>query len=285
MIVAISGGTGFIGQKLTARLRALSSSVRFIDRASLALPDEEFLKEKIEGAGVVINLAGASISKKWTREYKEEILASRVVTTRKIAAAINRAVVKPQLFISGSATGIYPSTGIHTEETGTLADNFLGKVCMEWEREARAAENSTRLVILRIGVVLGDDGGMLEKIAAPFRYGLGGKLGSGRQAFSFIHIRDLVNAVVFIIENEHMKGIINAVSPYPTDNGEFTRTLARVFGQPAFLTVPSFALKWMMGEGAEIALEGQKVIPEKLNQAGFRFEYPTIQNALVNIFS
>ena len=285
MIVAISGATGFIGQKLTTRLRTLASSVRFIDRVSLALSEDDFLREKIEGADVIINLAGASVSKKWTSEYKNEILSSRVNTTRKIAEAINRATVKPRLFISASATGIYPSSGIHSEESVTTSGSFLAKVCTEWEREARTAENSTRLVLLRIGVVLGDDGGMLEKIATPFRYGLGGKLGSGRQGFSFIHIRDLVSAILFILENEQMKGVINAVSPYPTDNAEFTQTLARVFGQPAFLTVPSFALKWMLGEGAEVALDGQKVVPEKLLKAGFRFEYPTIRNALVNLLS
>ena len=191
---------------------------------------------------------------------------------------------KLSVFISVSAIGIYDSVNSHTESSLAYADSFLAKVCHEWEYEALKSENATRVVIFRLGVVLGKDGGALKKMRFPFSIGLGGKIGSGEQAVSFIHITDLVEAMIFTIENPAIKGIINAVAPYPSCNAEFTDKLGKVFDQPTWLTVPAFAIKMMYGEGAQVILEGQKVLPEKLLQAGFRFKYPTIQNALVEIY-
>ena len=285
MIVAISGASGFIGQALIRKFQHKDWGYRIISRESLKLSDHEFLVQFIENADVVINLAGAPISKKWTPGYKEELIASRVNTTRKIAAAINMAERKPSVFISASAIGIYNSTETHTENSKLFASNYLAKICIEWEKEAQAAAGSTRLVIFRLGLVLGVDGGALGKMNRLFRAGLGGKLGSGMQPVSFIHIRDLIDAIIFAIENGTIAGIVNAVAPSLIDNTEFTKKLAKVFGQPAIFTVPEFALKLVYGEGAQVLLEGQKVLPEKLMAAGFRFQYPTLQNALVNIFN
>ena len=285
MIVAISGASGFIGQALVRKFQQKDWTFRLIGRDSFAMNNEEFSHNFIDGADVVINLAGAPISKKWTQEHKEELLTSRVNTTRKIATAINMAERKPSVFISASAIGIYNSTETHTENNCSFASNYLAKICIDWENEARAAGNSTRLVIFRLGLVLGVDGGALKKLHRLFRAGLGGKLGSGEQPVSFIHIRDLVDAFIFAIENENIKGVVNAVSPTPINNIEFTRNLAKVFGQPAIFTVPAFALKWAYGEGAQVLLEGQKAVPEKLLQAGFKFNFPTIQSALVYIFN
>jgi uncharacterized protein (TIGR01777 family) len=284
MVVALSGSTGFVGQALIRKMIQLGWTIRIINRDSFSLPDQEFLAEKTEGADAVINLAGAPVSKKWTPAYKQEIMNSRVNTTRKISTSINSAQKKPSVFISASAIGIYDSLNTHTESSNAFADSYLAEVCRSWEHEAFQSEHTTRVVIFRLGVVLGPDGGALGKMRIPFSIGLGGKVGNGRQAMSFIHINDLVEAVIFTIENPSISGVVNAVSPYPSTNSEFTDKLGKVFDQPAWLAVPALAFKIMYGEGAQVVLEGQKVLPEKLLQAGFKFKYPTIQNALVQIY-
>ncbi len=284
MVVAISGATGFVGQFLVNKMRGMGWMVNIIGRDSFALPDPEFPGKGTEGADVVINLAGAPVSRRWTTAYKQEILNSRVTTTRKIAGAIISAAMKPSLFISASAIGIYDSVSTHTETSQGFSDSFLADVCRSWELEALKADQATRVAIFRLGVVLGKDGGALQKMHGPFSIGLGGKISSGKQAVSCIHISDLADAMIFTIENAAIKGIVNAVSPYPSSNAGFTDTLAKVLKQPAWLTVPAFALKMVYGEGAQILLEGQKVIPEKLLLAGFIFRYPTIQKALVQIY-
>jgi uncharacterized protein (TIGR01777 family) len=284
MIVSLSGSTGFVGQALMMKMRQLGWTVRVINRDSFAMPDHEFLEEITEGADVVINFAGAPVSKKWTSDQKLEIMNSRVNTTRKISESIIGAKNKPSVFISASAIGIYDSINTHAESSDAYSDSFLADVCRRWEQEALKSEIATRVVIFRLGVVLGEDGGALGKMHFPFSIGLGGKLGNGKQPVSFIHIADLVEAIIFTIENPSVRGIVNAVSPYPSNNEEFTDTLGKVFKKPAWLSVPAFALKMVYGEGAQVLLDGQRVFPEKLLQAGFKFKYPTIQNALVQIY-
>ena len=284
MIIALSGSSGFIGQALLKKFRDRGWTTRIIGRDALTDPAGASLDQVLEGSDVVINLAGAPISKKWTAAYKDEIVSSRVDTTRKIVAAMGRMSLKPLTFISFSATGIYDSVNTHTETSTQFAGSFLAGVCRSWEAEAMQSTTMTRVVIFRTGIVLGSEGGALKSMHCPFSIGLGGKIGNGRQAVSFIHIADLAGAILFAIENESVKGIINAVTPYPSNNAEFSECLAKVLGQPCWLTFPAFALKLIMGEGAVILLEGQKVLPEKLEQAGFRFRYPTILNALVQIY-
>lgn len=284
MIIAISGSTGFVGQALTRRLAGKGITLRAIDRTSLSLSDKEFQLRIIEESDVVVNLAGATVSQRWTPQRKEEIYHSRINTTQKIVSAINAAEKKPSVLISASAVGIYDSLGTHSEQSLQFSDSFLGKVCRDWEKEAMAVSGLTRVVIFRIGVVLGKNGGALAKMAGPFKLGLGGKIGSGKQIMSFIHLEDLLDAIIFAIENPGIRGVYNAVSPFPVSNHEFTTTLGKIFKQPAFLTIPQFAIKLMLGEGAQILLEGQNVLPERLTAAGFRFKYPTLQNALMNIY-
>jgi uncharacterized protein (TIGR01777 family) len=284
MVIALSGPTGFIGWELIRKAVELGWLVKKISREDFMMPDREFMEQKIEGVDAVINLAGAPVSGRWTPEFKQEILDSRVATTRKISQAILDAGKKPPVFISTSAVGIYDSSGTHTETSTAFADSFLATVCRGWEEEAMKTAGVTRLVILRIGMVLGKGGGALEKMYKPFSIGLGGKIGDGRQPVSFIHLADLAEAIVFIIGNQALSGVINAVSPYPTTNYEFTDKLGKVLNQPAFLRIPAFALKMIYGEGAQVLLEGQRVLPEKLEQAGFRFRYPTIQNALFQVY-
>jgi uncharacterized protein (TIGR01777 family) len=285
MNVTICGASGFIGTALLKRFRGFGWDVRIIDRLSLALPLAELIETKLSGADVVINLAGTPVAGKWTPERKKSIYDSRILTTRHIVAAINQAPSPPPaLFISASAVGIYSSEGTHDEQSTGYASTFLADVCKDWEKEASAIQSATRLVILRLGVVLGRNGGALVKMEKPFRLGTGGKLGNGEQAVSFIHINDLVDAVIFLIENTAIHGIVNAVSPYPSTNYEFTDKLGKVLQQPTWFTVPAFALKMIYGEGAQVLLEGQRVIPGALQHAGFRFQFPTIQNTLVDLY-
>ena len=284
MKVAISGATGFIGRALHKKMIEKEWTVTTIGRESLSLSDEVFRSKKIEGMDVIINLAGAPVSKKWSITYKQEIYDSRIKTTKKIVDNILSAQHKPSLLISGSAIGIYDSIHEHTEESTHFGNSFLSHVCKDWEKEAFHASNSTRVVVFRTGVVLGENGGALDQLHFPFSIGLGGKIGRGDQSFSFIHMLDLINAFIFVIEHSDFKGIVNAVSPFTSTNAEFTDKLGKVLKQPAWLTIPEFLLKFKYGEGAQILMEGQKVLPEKLLTAGFQFRYPTLQNALIRIY-
>ena len=284
MQISMSGATGFIGNMLNKRFFEKGWPVNVINRQSFELNDKEFIEKKIEGSDVVINLTGAPIVKRWNESYKKEIFHSRIDTTRKIATAIRNASRKPQVFISGSAIGIYNSTETHTEESQHFADDFMGKVCRDWEYEAVEATTSTRVVIFRTGVVLGKNGGALKTMYTPFKIGLGGIIGNGKQPFSWITITDIVDAFVFTIENESFSGIVNAVAPNPTTNYHFTKTLGKVLNQPAIMRVPEFALKLIYGEGSKALTSGQNVLPEKLLKAGFTFRFPTIEKALMDLY-
>lgn len=284
MIVSISGAGGFIGSALTRDFQAKGWTVKPINRESFGLPDEEFRQTKIEGSDVVINLAGASISKKWSETYKDEILSSRINATRKIVSAVKTCNKKPGLLISASAVDIYDNTGTHDDESTSYAGSFLGKVCREWEQEAFNAADDARLVITRFGLVLGEGEGALGKMHFPFSMGLGAVTGNGNQWISFIHIKDLVNAISFIIENPSIQGPVNVVSPYPVTNRDFSKTLGKALKQPVFLAIPGKLMKLLFGEGAVVMLEGRKVLPGKLTGMGFHFKFPTITNSLVNLF-
>lgn len=285
MLVSISGSGGFIGQALARTLSAKGWTVNPIHRDTFLLPDNEFRIKKLEGCDVVINLAGAGISGKWTSEYKQEIYDSRILTTRKIVSAIKGCEHKPRLLISASAIDIYDKEGPHSEESALFSQGFLGNLCRDWEAEAGKVTSETRLAVPRIGLVIGNDGGAMDKMYLPFSIGLGAILGNGEQWMSFIHIKDLVKMFLFIIEHETISGIINAVSPYPVTNEEFSRTFGKVLKQPVFLKIPERFVGLVYGERACIILDSHKIIPGKLTEAGFRFDYPTIQNTLVNLFS
>jgi uncharacterized protein len=284
MQLSVSGSTGFIGRELIDTFRGTGWNFSIINRESFNMPDDEFREKNIEGADAVINLAGAPVLKRWTDKYKKEIHDSRIGTTRKIATAILNARVKPRVFISTSAIGIYDTVNVHDEESSGFSDDFLGKVCRDWEAEAMAACDQTRVVVVRTGVVLSSKGGVLKKAHGPFSFGFGGVIGDGRQAFSWIHIRDLMHVYQAILEKETISGIVNAVAPEPTTNFHFTKTLGKVLNQITVFKVPASALKLIYGEAAAILTEGQKVVPVKLLKSGFGFEFPTIEKALLNIY-
>ena len=284
MKLSISGSTGLIGHELIDTFSGTDWTFSIINRESFNMPDDEFREKKIEGADAMINLAGAPVLKRWTESYKKEIHDSRIGTTHKIATAILNARVKPRVFISTSAIGIYDNMNVHDEESSGFSDGFLGKVCHDWEAEAMAVRDQTRVVIVRNGVVLSSKGGALKKAHGPFSFGFGGVIGDGCQAFSWIHIRDLMHVYQTILENETISGIINAVAPEPTTNFHFTKTLGKVLNQMTVFKVPASALKLIYGDAAVTLTEGQNVVPGKLLKYGFKFEFPTIEKALLNIY-
>ena len=283
MRIAISGATGFVGRHLTKAFVGRGWSVTPLGREDFRIPEED-LARKLEGVDVLVNLAGASVASRWTEEYKKNLRSSRIDTTRKIVGALGLATRKPRLFVSTSAIGIYDTRGEYTEENAVYADDFLGRLAADWEAEAKRAEPlGIRTVIFRFGIVLGGAGGALEKMLIPFRMGLGGVIGDGRQPFSWVHIEDLTRAYLSVIENEALSGTFNLTAPTPTTNEGLTRALAKALHRPAFLRVPAFVLRLQFGEGAKVLMEGQRVLPERLLKSGFVFRFSTIEEALSDL--
>jgi uncharacterized protein (TIGR01777 family) len=278
--IAMSGTTGFVGNNLSLALSAKGWEIIALGRQDFDLPSEQLAK-KMEGAQVVINLAGAPIIKRWTKEYKQTLYDSRIIVTRKLVKACENMSTRPRLFISTSAIGYYAEEGTHTEEKHTPAQNFLGNLTREWEKEAaKAQELDIRTVIFRFGVVLGKDGGALKEMLLPFKLGIGGKIGDGRQPFSWIHMEDLIQAYFSAIDFPSYSGIYNLTSPNPTTNLGLTKALGKALFRPTFFRVPTCVLKFQYGEGARLLTGGQKVLPERLLESKFEFRFPTIDQAL-----
>lgn len=228
----------------------------------------------------MVNLTGAAVAKRWTSARKAEIRRSRVELTRALLDRIGSLERKPVAYVSASAIGYYGTSLTETfVETSPPGTDFLARVCHDWEREAnRAANLGMRVAVVRTGIVLGPDGGALPMMLPPFRLGLGGKLATGAQWMSWIHIDDLIDAYLHAIDGT--AGAINATAPAPVTNAEFTRTLGEVLRRPAILPVPEFALKALFGEGALILTEGQRVLPERTLASGYHFRYPDLETAL-----
>lgn len=284
MNVAMSGATGFIGSHLTEAFEKKGWKVTPLRRDDFGVDDAQLLR-KIESADVVVNLAGASIAARWTEEYKKVIYSSRIGVTKKIVEAIRR-VKKPGLFISTSAVGIYSTKGSYTEEDAGYANDFLGKLAIDWEQEAlRAGDAGIRTVIFRFGVVLGRGGGALEKMLIPFRLGLGGVIGDGTQPFSWVHIDDLTRAFFAAIEDKNFEGIYNLTAPNPTTNRGLAEVLGHALHMPAVMRVPAFVFRLQLGEGAKVLLEGQRVFPKRLLESGFTFRFAWIDKAVEDLVS
>jgi len=208
---------------------------------------------------------------------------SRIMTTRKIVEAIKLMDKKPELLISASAVGIYSSKGVQTENNFQVADDFLGFICKSWEAEAKKAIPDVRVAIIRLGVVLGKEGGALQRMLLLFRWGLGGKIGSGRHGFSWVHLSDVLLSVQYIISNRAISGEFNLTAPEGIDNETFTRTLSSLLKRPAFFTIPAWALKLVFGEGSIALTGGQFAPPKHLLDVGFRFGFPDLKSALKEI--
>jgi uncharacterized protein (TIGR01777 family) len=282
MNIAISGSNGFIGKQLTFYFQAKGNDVRRISRIYEGTPAND-LVTKLSGVDVVINLAGAPIVGRWTRKYKKTLFDSRMNTTRKIVEAISLMDKKPELLISASAVGIYSSVGDQTESNYRKANDYLGEICTAWEMEAKKAVPFSRVAITRFGIVLGKDGGALKRMLPLFRYGLGGKIASGKQGFSWIHVYDVIHAIEFIIENPKLSGEFNLTAPDVVNNSKFTKVLSKTLGKPALFTVPAFVLKLIFGEGVIAVAGGQFALPKHLTDEGFQFSFPDLENALQDI--
>lgn len=300
MRVVVTGGTGFIGRPLCQRLVSLGHAVTVLTRdpaAARARLDPPISVIGWEGFGgptdglmaalgdgdVVINLAGAPIAAgRWTPRVKERLRSSREGTTSALVAALSKLRARPVLLISASAIGYYgPRQDEALTEEAPSGTGFLASLCREWEAAARAAERLGVCVVLpRIGVVLGRDGGALAKMLPAFRLGLGGPVGSGTQWISWIHLDDLIELLLFLL-NEAAIGPVNANAPHPVTNLEFARTLGRTLGRPALAWVPAPVLRILLGEMAEeLLLTGQRVLPHRAEAMGFHFRYPTLPEAL-----
>jgi len=230
----------------------------------------------------VVNLAGEPIAeKRWTPQEKQEILNSRKLGTQKIVEAIAKADPKPSVLVNASAIGYYGSSETASfDESSSAGNDFLAQVCQAWEAEAQKVKDTgTRLVILRLGIVLGQ-GGAIAKMIAPFKLFAGGPLGTGRQWFSWIHRDDLVNLIIQALTQSEMEGVFNATAPNPVRMSELAKTMGEIMQRPSWLPVPSFALETLLGEGAMVVLEGQQVLPKRTQAFGFNYQYPNLKQAL-----
>jgi hypothetical protein len=244
---------------------------------------------KVEAADAVVNLAGASIAgEQWTEERKALIRSSRVHTTRELVCALEKLKARPKTLVSASAIGFYGSRGDETlTEESKPGDNFLARVCLEWEAEAVKAEAlGVRVVRARFGIILAKQGGALPQMMMPFRFGFGGRIGSGRQWMSWVTLGDVVSVIRYALENRAVSGALNVVAPQAARNAEFTRELARVMHRPAFLPAPAFALKFVLGEMAEaLLLASQRVAPGRLQQLGYKLQHADLAAALETVLS
>ena len=304
MKVAITGATGFVGSRLVERLSASGHQILVLTRnlaaaqkvfPKSAFPNLEIVaytpiasgawQEAIALCDGVVNLAGEPIAeKRWTPQQKQEILNSRKLGTQKIVEAIALANPKPKVLVNASAIGYYGTSETATfDETSPPGKDFLAQVCQAWEAEAqKVTQAGVRLVILRLGIVLGM-GGAIAKMITPFKLFAGGPIGSGRQWFSWIYLDDLVNLIIQALTKPEMEGVFNATAPNPVRMSELAQTMGEIMQRPSWLPVPSFALETLLGEGAMVVLEGQQVLPQRTQASGFNYQYSTVKQALKEI--
>jgi uncharacterized protein len=304
MKIAITGATGFVGSRLVERLHGEGNRVLVLTRntafAQKVFPSEAFgnveivaytptvsgsWQDALVTCDAVVNLAGEPIGEgRWTPERKQEILNSRKLSTQKIVEAITKANPKPSVLVNASAIGYYGTSETATfDETSPSGNDFLAQVCQAWEAEAEKVKDAgVRLVILRFSIVLGT-GGALGKMITPFKLFAGGPIGNGRQWFSWIHLDDLVNLILRALSKPEISGVYNATAPNPVRMSELSQTMGQVMNRPSWLPVPSFAIEALLGDGAMIVLEGQKVLPKRTMQEGFEYQYADLQPALKDI--
>jgi uncharacterized protein (TIGR01777 family) len=296
MSVAISGSSGLIGSALARSLESQGHRVLRIVRRDARGASEiswrpergEIDAQRLDGVDVIVNLAGENLAQRWTDDVKRRIRESRMQTTTLIARTIAGLANKPRVLLSGSAIGIYGSRGDEVlDESSALGADFLASICKDWEgATANAVDAGVGVVHLRTGIVLSKDGGALEKMLLPFRFGVGGRLGSGRQWMSWIALSDIVRAMTFAMRADSVAGAVNLVSPNPVTNEQFSETLGRVMHRPSFFPVPRIALKFAFGEMADdTALASQRVKPARLTSAGFTFDFPELERALRSVLA
>lgn len=296
----ITGATGFLGQHLWKVLRESGHEgtvlARDAKRAGAALNGARVIEWNgtvglppegaFEGVDVVINLAGESVARRWTEERKRRFRDSRVLTTRSLVERMQALTTRPAAFISIAGTGRYGDRGDEVlTESSSAGTGFLARLSQEWEASALAAEAvGVRTVVLRMGVVLAADGGFLPRILTPFRLGVGGRLGNGRQYFPWIHVADSIGLIMHLAGRADVRGPVNGVAPEPVTNGEFTVALGKALGRPTALGVPALVLKMTFGQMAdELMLAGQKVSPVRALESGYQFRFPLLAPALADV--
>jgi uncharacterized protein len=280
--IAITGASGLIGSRLRQRLTEAGHTPTPIPRGG----SDTTIGEILASADAVVHLAGEPVAQRWNDAAKKRIHDSRVEGTRYLVKALSAQSTRPRVLVCASAVGYYGSRGdqILTEASPPGTD-FLARVVVDWEEAAQSAESlGIRVVRLRLGMVLGN-GGALAKLLPPFRFGVGGRLGSGHQWMAWIHLEDAVNLILFAVNYAAIRGAVNATAPHPVTNEEFTDRLAQALHRPAILPVPGFALKLALGEMAGMVLASQRVLPTVAKSAGFRFQYPELHPALENLLS
>ncbi|XP_055603668.1 epimerase family protein SDR39U1 [Uranotaenia lowii] len=290
--VVIGGGTGFVGKRLVKILQADGYEVTTISRmpAIKHMTWHDLEKDGLpDGTSAVVNLAGQNVldpSRRWTSGFKQNVWNSRINTTAACARAIEKATVKPRVFVSISGVSHYPAgPKPNTEEAKTVEFDFMSKLCVEWEKAANLSENSIcRGVKVRSGVVIGREGGMIQSLILPFWFGLGGPIGDGSHDLPWIHIHDLCQLIKFAIENDKVSGILNGVAPQLITNKDFTKAFASALIRPALFPLPEFVLNLIFGkERAVLLTQGAKVVPEKPVQLGFQYQYPDIKSACKDV--
>lgn len=299
MKILIIGGTGLIGSNLCEALIAEYQNIDitiFTRNALLAKNSSNIQIKYIDDFNnldndynIIINLAGEPINKgRWTDNKKASILSSRIDITKKLIEYISKLERKPELLISGSAIGFYGShaSQIFTEDSKAADDGFTHQLCEKWENIANEAKDyGVRVVNLRTGIVLAKEGGILKEMLLPFKLALGCQIGDGKAYMSWIHIKDLCNIIMYIINNKNIEGPVNGVASNSVQNRDFSKALAKALNRPMFLTMPSFIVKIMFGEmGETLLLNGQRVLPNKITKAGYSFEFDNLNKALDNLF-
>lgn len=298
MRIFITGGTGLIGSALLQKLLDRKYEVTVLCRDEIKAREKFGSKVKLcfslediksfDGYDVIINLAGEPIAaKRWTNRQKEQLCSSRWDITRRLTELIKLSTIPPSVFVSGSAIGYYGNQNDNLiNENADANDEFTHQICKKWEALAMAADNRhTRVCIVRTGVVLSKDGGMLPKLALPFRMGLGAVLSPGTQYISWIHIQDMVNGIMYLIDIPEARGVFNFTSPNPVTNKRFSKVLSRILFRPCIFRIPSFLVKVVMGERAVLMIEGQRAIPQHLLDIHYRFSFEHIDEALQNLLS
>lgn len=295
MKILMTGGTGLIGSHFIKRYSQYRYTVltRSPDKARSLLPDDVALIDSLDTLAnlndfdAVINLAGEPIiGRRWGDQQKQRMCHSRWDLTEKIVELIKASEQSPKVFLSGSAVGIYGDGGTRTisESESIEVVDFPTKLCQKWENIARqGASETTRVALLRTGIVLSTQGGALEKMLPAFRLNVGGKLGDGEQFMAWVHIDDMVGAIDYLLKNDACTEAFNMCAPEPVSNAEFTSTLANALNRVAIFTVPKFALKLALGEASQLLLDSQRVVPQRLQEAGYEFKYPQLREALKDI--
>jgi uncharacterized protein (TIGR01777 family) len=299
MKILLTGGTGFVGKQLTSRFIQERNEVTILTRSlKESGPPPKGIsylqgdptqrgpwQAAIPGHDIIINLAGASIFSKWSEEYKKLIRDSRIFTTRNIIEGIPSELEKRISLFSTSAVGYYGFHGDEElDEESPPGNDFLARLAVEWETEALKAQGKgVRVVITRLGIVLGENGGALGQMIPLFKRFLGGPIGSGQQWFSWIHIKDLAEAFAFLIKHPEIRGPVNVCSPSPVKNKDLAKALGRVLHRPSFIPAPGFMVRMVLGEFGSVILKGQRVLPRQLLKNGFTFQYPDIDKALRSI--